>query len=149
MQTQVVTVSPDAPLFVVQRLFYEEGIHGAPVVDEQGRVQGVITSTDILRAAAEDRETAPVEPSYFRGDLDYHGFDWGRAPIDLKERLDDTIVSDAMTSEVVAVSPAASVAEIAQTLRQNKVHRVLVMEGDVLRGIISAFDLVQILESGD
>jgi CBS domain-containing protein len=149
MQTQVVTVSPDAPLFVVQRLFYEEGIHGAPVVDEQGRVQGVITSTDILRAAAEDRETAPVEPSYFRGDLDYHGFDWGRAPLDLKERLDDTIVSDAMTSEVVAVSPAASVAEIAQTLRQNKVHRVLVMEGDVLRGIISAFDLVQILESGD
>ena len=53
MQSQVVTVSPDAPLHSTQRLFYEEGIQGAPVVDEQGRVVGMITSTDILRAATE------------------------------------------------------------------------------------------------
>ena len=41
MQSQVVTVSPDAPLHSTQRLFYEEGIHGAPVVDEQGRVASI------------------------------------------------------------------------------------------------------------
>ena len=63
MQSQVVTVSPDAPLHSTQRLFYEEGIHGAPVVDEQGRVVGMITSTDILRAATEAEETAPSGPA--------------------------------------------------------------------------------------
>ena len=32
MQTQVVTVAPTDPLSSVQRLFFEEEIHGAPVV---------------------------------------------------------------------------------------------------------------------
>ena len=41
MQTQVLTLSPDDPLHVAQRLFYEEGIHGAPVVDDSGRLLGM------------------------------------------------------------------------------------------------------------
>ena len=37
MQSQVITVSSLDPVHVVQRLFFEEEIHGAPVVDEEGR----------------------------------------------------------------------------------------------------------------
>ena len=53
MQSQVVSVSPDDPLPSVQRLFFEEEIHGAPVVDDQGRVVGLISTIDLLHAAAE------------------------------------------------------------------------------------------------
>ena len=61
MQTQVITVSPVDPLHMVQRLFFEEEIHGAPVVDEEGRVRGMITIMDLIRAATEANESNGVD----------------------------------------------------------------------------------------
>src|SRR5262245_16616445 len=149
MQTALVTISPDAPLRTVQSVFVDEGIHGAPVVDEEGRVLGVITSTDLLRAASEGRAAAPDEPAFFRYDLDLHGFDWSRAPADLQERLPDAVAGDVMTAEVVTVPPDAPVSTVARVLRENAVHRALVVEDGELRGIVSAMDLVALLEGRD
>ena len=146
MQTQVVTVSPDAPLHSTQRLFYEEGIHGAPVVDEQGRVVGMITSTDILRAAAEAAESAPSGSNYFRDDVDSSDGLFQLDPDDFQERLQDVTVADFMTEGVVHVSPNTPISELARTIRENKIHRLLVVENGTLRGIVSTFDLVTLLE---
>ena len=147
MQSRIVTVSPNAPLRAVQSVFVEEGIHGAPVVDEEGRVLGVITSMDLLRAASEGDEAERAEPAYFRYDLDLHGFDWDRAPADLRERLPDSVAADVMTSEILAVAPETPVSGIARVLRENAVHRVLVIEDGELCGIVSAMDLIALLES--
>jgi len=147
MQTRVVTVSPDAPLRAVQSVFVEEGIHGAPVVDDEGTVVGVVTSMDLLRAAAEEADASPSEPTYFRYDLDLHGFDWDRAPADLRERLPDSVAGDVMTTEILAVAPETPVSGIARVLRENAVHRVLVIEDGELCGIVSAMDLIALLES--
>ena len=148
MQSQVVTVSPDAPLHSTQRLFYEEGIHGAPVVDEQGRVVGMITSTDILRAATEAEEEAPPVPGYFSDDPDYASGFLPLAPEEFQERLQDITVGDFMTEGVVHVAPSTPIPEIARTIRENKIHRLLVVENGTLRGIVSTFDLVTLLEKG-
>jgi len=148
MQSQVVTVSPDAPLHSTQRLFYEEGIHGAPVVDEQGRVVGMITSTDILRAATEAEESAPSGPGYFRDDVDASGGLLPLDPDDFQERLQDITVADFMTEGVVHVEPNTPIHELARTIRENKIHRLLVVENGTLRGIVSTFDLVSLLERG-
>lgn len=149
MQTGLVTVAPETPLSVVERLFVEEEIHGAPVVDAEGRVLGVITSTDLMRTAGMLEELRPSEPSYFRGDLDLHGFDWERAPVDLRERLADVVAGDAMTTDLVSVAPGASVASVARTLREQAVHRVLVVEDGELLGLVSAMDLVALLERAE
>jgi CBS domain-containing protein len=146
MQTAMVTVSPNDPLHTVQRLFFEEGIHGAPVVDEEGKLQGIITSTDILRAAAEAHEVPSPEPARTFDDPDFVHGAWGMAPEDFKERLQDTIVADFMTEHLVQVAPDTSVGQIARTLRENEVHRVLVVDRNRLCGIVSAFDLVALLE---
>jgi CBS domain-containing protein len=147
MQTRVVTLSPDAPLRAIQSLFVEEGIHGAPVVDEEGAVVGVVSSTDLLRAASEDADTSPAEPVYFRYDLDLHGADWGRAPADLRERLPDAVAADIMSTEILAVAPETPVSGVARVLRENAVHRVLVIEDGELCGIVSVMDLIALLES--
>jgi CBS domain-containing protein len=148
MQSQVVTVSPDAPLHSTQRLFYEEGIHGAPVVDEQGRVVGMITSTDILRAATEAEETAPSAPGFFHDDIDYPSGLLPLAPEDFQERLQNITVADFMTEGVVHVAPGTPIPELARTIRENKIHRLLVVENGALCGIVSTFDLVTLLEKG-
>lgn len=146
MQSHVVSVSPHDPLSNVQRLFFEEEINGAPVIDDDTRVLGVITSRDLLRAAAEEHDSTRGDPGYFRELLEISGPDFMDAPDGFLERLSERTVSEFMTTSLVTVPPDASVAEVARTLRTNHVHRVLVVEGKRLQGIISSFDLVSLLE---
>ena len=147
MQTHVVALSPDDPMHVAQRLFYEEGIHGAPVIDDDGAVLGMLSSTDILRALTEAKEVAPVDPVAYENDLDTSHDAWGIAPEDFKLRVRDAIVSDYMTEGLVHVAPEMPVSALARTMRENQIHRVLVLEDGNVRGIVSTFDLIQLIES--
>ncbi len=150
METQVITLSPDDPLSNVHRLFFEEEIHGAPVVDDEGRVLGIVTSLDLLRAFADDRDAERGDPAYLRELFEISApisaVDWESAPEEDLDRLHDRTASEVMTESVACLSPDASVAEIAQTLRFHHIHRVLVVEDDILKGIITTFDLVGLLE---
>jgi CBS domain-containing protein len=146
MQTGVVTVDRDATLLDAHRLFVEEEIHGAPVVDADGEVVGVISTLDILRAVQEEHESTTSIPDYYREFLPFSGPDWRSGAEDFQDRLAQLTVGDAMTESVVSVSPDASIAEIARLLRQHRIHRVLVGEDGQLLGIVSTFDLVALLE---
>ena len=68
--------------------------------------------------------------------------DWASAPADFQDRLREIRVSNVMTTEVVSVSPDASASDVARTLCEQRVHRVMVMDGERLAGLISTFDLV-------
>jgi CBS domain-containing protein len=146
MQTHVVSVSPQDPLSTVHRLFFEEDINGAPVVDDQEFVVGVISSSDLLRAAAEEHDSARGDPGYFRELLEFSGPDWENAPEGYLDRLRERTVEEYMTEDAVSVPPDASVAEVARAIRSHGVHRVLVVDAGRLVGIISTFDLVGLLE---
>ena len=148
MQTDVISVSPETPLLQVHRLFIEEEINGAPVVDETGAVVGVISSLDLVRAIDEEYETdaGRTTPIYFRDDLPYSGPDWLRAPEDLQDRMAQMTAADVMVRDVVTVLPSAPIAEVAHRLRDQHIHRLLVVDGDQLAGIITTFDLVSLLE---
>jgi len=146
MQRDVLTIGGAASLLDAHRLFVEEEISGAPVVDEDGRVIGVLSARDLLRAIDEERDTAMVQTSYFRDLTEFSGPDWGSTAEDFQDRLAGRTVSDVMSSDVISVAPDASVAEIARTLRQHHVHRVLVAKDDAFVGLISTFDLIAVLE---
>jgi CBS domain-containing protein len=148
MQTAVATIECDATLLDAHRLFVEEEIHGAPVVDADGAVVGVISTLDLLRAVRDEHESAASEPSYYREFLPFSGPDWGSGPEDFQDRLSQRTVGEAMTESVVSVAPDASIPEIAGALRQNRIHRVLVADAGRLLGIVSTFDLVALLEKG-
>lgn len=145
MQTHVISVELDLPLLDVHRLFVEEEINGAPVVDETGRLLGVITSLDLLRAVEEEHESGSASPRYFRDDLEFSGPDWTNAPEDFQDRLSELTVHDAMTAGAVTVSPDAPISEIADLLLRHRIHRVLVVERELLAGLISTFDLISLL----
>lgn len=146
MEIGVVTIDPGASLLDAYRLFVEEEISGAPVVDEDGRVLGVISAHDLLRATEEERDTAVVQTSYFRDLAEFSGPDWGGVVEDFQDRLAERTVADAMTRGAIAVAPDATIPEVARTLRQHRVHRVLVAEDERVLGLISSFDLVALLE---
>jgi CBS domain-containing protein len=146
MERNVVSVGPELSLLDVYRLFMDEEITGAPVIEEDGTLVGVISTSDLLRAIEEERGTARVETNYFRDLLPYSGPDWGTAPEDFQDRLSALRVSDAMTAEVVTIAPEMPAPAIARTLRERHIHRVMVAERNQLLGVISTFDLLRVVE---
>lgn len=151
MQTTVITVNPEMPLLYVHRLFVQEEIHGAPVVDESGTLCGVISSIDLLRAVEEKYLGRPLisAPSYFRQALPHSGPAWlpSGEEVQLQDRLSSMTASDVLTTEIVAVGLYTHVSDIASVMRAQRIHRVFVLDDNELRGIISSLDLLQLLES--
>jgi CBS domain-containing protein len=121
METDLLTVDPDTAIVDVHRLFAEEEIHGAPVVDEDFRVCGVVSALDLLRAVGERYN-------------------------DFEDRMRDVTAGDVMTGAIVSVPPDATAAEIARIMRAQRVHRVLVIDGRDLLGVITTFDLLAAVE---
>lgn len=117
MQRDVLSVNPDTPLLEVHRLFLQEEINGAPVVDESGDVLGLISSMDLLRAA--------IDEEY--------------------DKLADLTAADVMVTELVRVRPTTPIGEIAKIMRDQRIHRVLVVDDDELLGILSTYDLIAVL----
>ena len=147
MERDVISVTPETRILDVHRLFVEEEIHGAPVVGEDGVVYGVISAMDLLRIVRDELEPGAggLSSSYFRDQLPYSGPDWGRAPEDLQDRLQDLRASDAMTKEIVMVPPDMPIAQVARTMLDQHIHRVLVGEDRALEGVITSFDLLRVI----
>ncbi|MCY0860369.1 MAG: CBS domain-containing protein [Sulfolobaceae archaeon] len=56
----LIFLKPDLSLKEASSIFYKEGIRGAPVIDENGKLLGILTSADIMRALAEGKTEAKV-----------------------------------------------------------------------------------------
>ena len=122
METDLLTVAPETPVIDVHRLFVEDEIHGAPVVDDDFRVVGVVSALDLLRTVQEHYD-------------------------DFEVKMRDVTAEDAMTGAVVSVPPEATAAEVARLMRAQRIHRVLVIDGRELLGVITTFDLLAALEA--
>lgn len=147
MERDIITVSPETPILDIHRLFVEEEIHGAPVVGEDGIVYGVVSALDLLRVVRDELEpgAGATEANYYRDEQPYSGPDWQSVPEDLQGRMQQLTASDAMTKSIVMVSPDAGVEEIARTMREQRIHRVLVGTDRMLDGVLTTFDLLRVL----
>ena len=147
MQRDVIVVSPETSLVDVHRLFVEEEINGAPVVDENsGKVMGVISSLDVLRAVRDEYDhVASVGGAYFRDELPGSDPTWNDAPADFAERMASLTAGDAMVRERVWVSSDMSIGDAADLMRNQRIHRVLVIDDHELIGILTTYDLLQVL----
>jgi CBS domain-containing protein len=148
MQTSILSLAPATPLASVQRMFFEEEIHGAPVVDETGTVLGIVTSMDLVRSGAEqsdDPQPRPAAIDYLAEMLEHSPPDQRDDDPRLAGYFGNLVAADIMTENPVSVDVTAPLPEIAQALAQNRIHRVLIMDGDQLCGIVSSSDLVALL----
>jgi len=170
MHEKVVTVSPETSVRELARLLADEEISGTPVVDGNGALLGVVSSTDVVRLAADDasvrlsalplRSTQPTlrdpdnpeEP-----EADPFGFFLPEdSPFGNEEflnqfaesELDSVPVADIMTPVTFSVEPTATLRELAQFLVRGRIHRAVVVEGDRLRGIVTSGDVLQAVAEG-
>jgi CBS domain-containing protein len=145
MERSVLTLSPEASLLDAHRLFVEEAIHGAPVVDDEGLVVGVVTSTDLLRAVSEEQESAGLARGPdLREFLEFAPEAWS-ASEDFQDRIAGRSVSEIMTPGGFTVEEDAPASEVAALLRSQRIHRVWVVKEGRPIGVVSAFDLLPLV----
>ena len=139
MNPDVVCARPDMSVGAVGQLLASRHVSGAPVVDAQGRVLGIVTQNDLVRHAT--RRVTVAEAGRFVTDEHDYG-DLAGLPADLSA----TLVEKVMTAPVYTVSRDASVAVAAHIMRERKVHRLVVTERGRLFGMLSALDLMRVVE---
>lgn len=148
MTKSVISVDPEASLLSVLRLFVEEDIHGAPVVDGEGRIVGSVTTSDLLRAQEDEHDTAWASSDYLRDVLEFSAGSEAGGASDFQDRLAQRRVDEVMTDGAVRVGLDAPVAEVARELREHRIHRVWVEDRGRLCGVISTLDLMPVIEKG-
>jgi CBS domain-containing protein len=128
MTRDVVSATPDMTIRDAMELLSERHVSGAPVVDG-GKVIGIFSATDLLALLAELNDTTPS--------LTFRRRKGRTAP------LEDVTVDEVMTRKVHALPPDSSVDAAAALMGAKQIHRVLVMRGDVMLGIVTTSDVAK------
>jgi CBS domain-containing protein len=140
MTREVVTVSPELGLSELCRVLAEADISGAPVVDQQGKLLGMVSKTDVMRALSVGRQ-APGLPSsslHFLGLADTMS---GMAEDSEEEAFGRVI--DVMTADVERVEPETPVHTAARIMSDKRIHRLVVAHEDRVAGIVTSLDLLE------
>jgi CBS domain-containing protein len=146
MSKHVICVMKDADLRDLGKLFLAKGITGAPVIDRDGDLCGVVSQTDLLYYQL-TRDDELVLPSDFYQTARVEG-----QPIAKGFQIEDVntaTVEEVMTPVVHAVVASTPVATIARMMTRRHIHRVIVRRGMKVAGIISALDVLRVFGGTD
>ena len=116
LKKDLVTVRPDTLAEDVKNIFNEKNFHHLPVVDDYGKLQGIISKVDLLRMEKLMANRPATSPA-----LTAAGF---------------------MTKHPRYLSPSDELIDAAHIFLENKIHALPIIQDQVVVGIITAQDLL-------
>lgn len=120
MDTVVPTLRPETPIMTAVDFLLRHRVTGAPVVDADGQLVGIITETDLLRLV-----TAGIQ---------------GQPPT-------AGTVAEYMTTDVVTVPPTVDIYYVAGMFLKGKFRRLPVVENSKIVGSITRYDLLRVIRT--
>jgi CBS domain-containing protein len=139
MSHNPIVVKAETPLKEAVQIIAERRISGLPVVDDAGKLVGIISETDLMW-----QETGVTPPAYIMF-LDSVIYLQNPATYerDLHKALGQT-VGEVMTKNPITISPDKTVKEAAQLMHDRKIHRLPVLDstGQVI-GILTRGDIIR------
>jgi CBS domain-containing protein len=139
MTSSVIAVGPQASVSEIATLLLENHISAVPVVDENGKLVGMVSEGDLIRRADLGTERQRS---------------WWLTLFGEAERAAEYVKThgrkarDVMTTELITVDPDATIGEIAFLLEKNRIKRVPVTENGELVGLVSRANLIRALAAG-
>ena len=131
MTMPVVTLEPDWPVRRAIGVLHRHDITAAPVIDDAGRMVGIVSEMDLLRDAfaADPRATLRAATP-------------AAAPA-------PRTVGEVMTGRVLSVPENADVSDVVDLMMSTGVKSVPITRGNRLTGIVSRRDLLGVLAHSD
>lgn len=145
MTTDVVTFSPSDTVEAAARALSERSLGGAPVVDEDGLVIGLLEDDDLI--VQDTRLHFPTVISVFGAYLELPS-SLRHFESDLRKAVGAT-VSDVMDADAPTCGPDDTLETVATSLHDRNSSRMAVVDDDGrLLGIVSRGDLVRAIVGG-
>lgn len=142
MTRQVLTVAPETGIGEATRLLLENRINGAPVVDDAGRLVGILCQSDLI--AQQKQFPMPSLFTLLDGMIPLRSLKYMEKQI---QKIAATSVADAMTPNPVTVTPETAVEQVAVLMVDRKFHTLPVLDGGKLVGIVGKEDVLKTLAS--
>lgn len=130
MSKPAITARPQTPLKRVAEIMVDHAIALVPIVDDDGRLLGIVSEADLLGASASPSHGEVVSTSPRQG----------TAP---------GTAAAVMTLDVVAASETAEVADLFPMMVQRHLKGVPVVSDEVVTGVIARRDLLRLLVRTD
>jgi CBS domain-containing protein len=133
MTTEIVTLKPKDSLHQASRKLAGSNTSGGPVVDDIGRVVGIVSEHDIVSYLSkfEDKDMEDIDTK----DLPI------MAHIYVQART--TPVEEIMTTEIVTAKPDTKIEILARLMTENNINRVPIVEKGKLIGMVSRIDILR------
>ncbi|MFO8113483.1 MAG: CBS domain-containing protein [Desulfosalsimonadaceae bacterium] len=140
MTTDVITLAPETDIIEAAKVLLDNGINGAPVVDEEGKLQGLLCQSDLVV----QQKKLPLPSVFTLLDM--------IIPLSSTRQLEKEVskiaaltASEAMTKHPVTVDPDTDLETIAALMVDNNFHTLPVLENDRLVGVIGKEDVLKTL----
>lgn len=143
MTKDVITVKEGTKVSELADILTKNRISGAPVLDDSGRVIGVVTESDLVEQSKSlhlptvftilDSVIFLESAKHFEKEL---------------KKMTGAKVEDIYTEEPLTVHPDTPIREIATIMAEKKIYTIPVLEGGKLVGIIGKADVVRASAKG-
>lgn len=140
MTRDPIVVRPELPVEALVNLFVARNINGVPVVDESGRLVGMVTTGDLIHRVADER--VPSRDSIWQESLYKSVF--GRAGTE-PNPAEGATAAEVMSPNPAHVVPSDDMAVAARLLIEHKVKCLPVLDDGRLVGVVSRLDLLRCL----
>lgn len=144
MTREVITVKPDTTVEEAARIMVDNKVSGLPVVDEEGKILGIVTEKDLMVKASELK--VPFYITLFDSIIFLEN------PIKFNNHIRKYFASqvkEVMTARVITVDEDTPVKEVARIMQAEKVNRVPVTKDGAITGIITRNDILKSLVRKD
>lgn len=138
MTKDVITLNPEMDLKEAAIIFLNNNISGAPVIDVNKRLVGVLTEGDLVR------QQKPIQKPIFMVLLD------GSFPINYRKIQDDIDaivaqkVEELMIKKVITAHEYADISELANLILEKGINRIPIMnDEEQLLGIVTRQDIIR------
>lgn len=140
MTSQVITVDPELPVEKLAALLWEKRISGAPVVDDKGKLVGVVTESDLIDQAK--KLHIPTAITVLEAVIYLERS--SKVEEELHKMAGST-VKDICTPKPATVAPDTPLDEIATIMAEKHLHTLPVMDNDRLVGVVGKADIIRAL----
>ena len=143
MTREVITIKESATVRELAALLLTSNISGVPVVDDSGRVIGVVTESDLIF----QNKKVHLPTAFALFDAFVFLERPGKMEQELK-KMAGSLVGDICTRDPVSVTPETELDELATLMAEIKVHTLPVIAEGRLVGVIGKSDIIRTIAQG-
>ncbi len=140
MTRDPITVAPDTEISKAARILVEKRINGLPVVDDAGKLVGILCQSDLIA----QQKDIPI-PSFFTLMEGYVALTSVKQLEKEVKKIAALTVDQAMTPNPVTVTPETPIHKVAAMMVDRNYHSLPVVEGKKLVGIVGKEDVLRTL----